>query len=418
MLAIRDCPDPGLPRTIATADYGSGSSVPETLMAGARSQRSRSPRELPEPFRGALLAWYHQNARDLPWRREPSLYRTVVSEFMLQQTQVKTVLPYFERWMRVFPGFVALASAESETVLRQWEGLGYYSRARNLHKLARHLVDHYGSSVTGGLSQLGSAEGGAGSAQPPAGSAEVSFIARPLPADAATWEGFPGIGSYTAAAITSIHFRAPVAVADGNVVRILARLTGNETLFSDGGRAVKAFRPLAEELLNRNEPGDHNQAMMELGATICFKRKPLCAACPVSGFCVAGRRGDAEMLPRIQRAATQKLVIDRALVNRNGAILLAKGAAADRRLGGLYELPEYRRLFAAAPEGAPLLVRYRGIGNERIEERIHRRADIPDRPDEFTETLHWIPLEQLGSIPLSGPHRKWLTQLLESDPAA
>ena len=147
-------------------------------------------------FRQALLGWYASAQRQLPWRSNPSIYKTVVSEFMLQQTQVKTVVPYFERWLEQFPDFAALASAPGEAVLKYWEGLGYYSRARNLHKLAKTYV------------ALAS-----------------------KPATAAEWQELPGIGPYTAAAISSIAQNYPAAVVDGNVVRILARLTGDDRMF-------------------------------------------------------------------------------------------------------------------------------------------------------------------------------------------
>ncbi|HYP15695.1 MAG TPA: A/G-specific adenine glycosylase, partial [Opitutus sp.] len=192
-------------------------------------------------FQAGLLGWYRAAARPLPWRSDPSPYKTVVSEFMLQQTQVKTVLPYFARWLEALPDFRTLAAAPEARVLKLWEGLGYYSRARNLHKLAQAVA------------------------------------ARPqLPRTAAEWRELPGVGPYTAAAITSISFAAPAACVDGNVVRILARLTADGTPFRDSASAAKAFTPLAESLLTQSSPGDHNQAMMELGATVCFRQKPRC----------------------------------------------------------------------------------------------------------------------------------------------
>ena len=215
-------------------------------------------------FRRALLAWYRANARQLPWRDTPSLYKTVVSEFMLQQTQVKTVLPYFARWLDVLPDFAALAAAPEARVLKLWEGLGYYSRARNLHKLAQAMV------------------------------------ARPAPPRTlAGWQEFPGVGPYTAAAITSIALGTPAACVDGNVVRILARLTANATEFRDSASAAKAFTPLANALLTPGTAGDHNQAMMELGATVCFRQNPLCLTCPVRPFCAGARRGEPESYPRL-----------------------------------------------------------------------------------------------------------------------
>ena len=181
-------------------------------------------------FQRALRAWYCVHARQLPWRDAPSLYKTVVSEFMLQQTQVKTVLPYLARWLTELPDFAALAAASEARVLKLWEGLGYYSRARNLHRLAQQ------------------------------------FVSWPeLRRTPEAWRELPGVGPYTAAAITSISFGAPAACVDGNVVRILARLTADATAFRDSATASKILTPLADALLPAATPGDHNQAMMELG---------------------------------------------------------------------------------------------------------------------------------------------------------
>ncbi len=206
--------------------------------------------------RAALRAWFLAHQRRLPWREQPGLYKTVVSEFMLQQTQVATVLPYFERWMRKFPDFAALAAARETEVLKLWEGLGYYRRARLLHALAKELVK----------------------------------LPTP-PRTPEAWLELPGVGPYTAAAITSIAFGAPAAVVDGNVVRVLARLHGETRQFKDGSAAVKFFTPAADALLDARHPGDHNQAMMELGATVCTRHNPLCTVCPFVTWCVVAARG-------------------------------------------------------------------------------------------------------------------------------
>src|SRR3954466_4999677 len=184
---------------------------------------------------------------------------------MLQQTQVKTVLPYFARWQAALPDFAALAAAPEDHVLKLWEGLGYYSRARNLHKLAKVIARH---------------------PVPPRTPAE--------------WRELPGVGPYTAAAITSIAFSEPAAVVDGNVVRILARLAAEGRLFRDGTEAVKFFTPLADALVVGSNPGEHNQAMMELGATICTRPTPQCLICPVAAFCAGRASGTPEKFPRLK----------------------------------------------------------------------------------------------------------------------
>jgi len=344
-------------------------------------------------FRDALLAWYREHARVLPWRSEPSLYKTVVSEFMLQQTQVKTVLPYFARWLDALPDFPALARAPESQVLKLWEGLGYYTRARNLHKLARAFLEITGNGT------------------------------KPDPVTPSDWLALPGIGPYTAAAITSISFGTQAAVVDGNVVRILARLTADATPYRDSTSAAKAFAPLADALLNPAHPGDHNQAMMELGATLCLRRKPLCLTCPVRTLCASATRGhDAEDYPRLAPKRMEKLTIQRAWCIKDGKLLLHRTPAKSRRLANLYELPELkgddalpndeattslRKTNGAAPP--PLLTKKRGITRYQITEHIYATA-APRGP--LPEDHEWVPLAELENVTLSGPHRRWLRELL------
>ncbi|MGH7996339.1 MAG: A/G-specific adenine glycosylase [Opitutaceae bacterium] len=338
-------------------------------------------------FRGRLLVWYRRNARQLPWRENPSLYRTVVSEFMLQQTQVATVLPYFERWMRAFPSFPMLAAAPGEDVLRQWQGLGYYSRARNLQRLARAL---------------------AAGTEPPRTVAE--------------WLNLPGVGPYTAAAVTSITFGERAACVDGNVVRILARLTADSASYRDSASAARAFAPLAAALLPGRAPGDHNQAMMELGATVCTRRKPCCGRCPVAAFCAARARGDPESYPRLAPKRTEARSVVRIWCEREGALLLHRAGPRAARLAGIHELPtaEEAGIPAAAAEMAlPLARKSRSFTRFRIRESIvalpRGRTVLPARG------LVWTPLAELDAVPLSGPHRRWIREILagrEAPPGA
>ena len=330
-------------------------------------------------FRRALLRWYRRHRRPLPWRTSPSLYKTVVSEFMLQQTQVATVLPYFERWLRELPSFTALAAAPESKVLKLWEGLGYYSRARNLHKLAQALAN------------------------------------QPVPPrTASAWLELPGVGPYTAAAITSISFGAPAAVVDGNVVRVLARVTGAAHLFRDNGEAVKYFTPHARALLNPRQPGDHNQAMMELGATVCTRHNPHCSDCPVARFCAAHRSGNPGQLPRFKPKRTEALLVIRALCRHRGALLLKRAATGARRLTGLHELPEATDLGVNPAPDTLLATKHRTITRYRITEQIHavHPADRLLRRTAQNRTLEWVPIERLEHITLSGPHRRWLRELL------
>jgi A/G-specific adenine glycosylase len=332
-------------------------------------------------FGRALLDWYRQAARPLPWRVAPSPYKTVVSEFMLQQTRVSTVLPYFARWMAAFPDWKALAGATEESVLKLWEGLGYYSRARRLHRLAGLLAGRPG-----------------------------------MPRSRGDWEELPGVGPYTAAAISSIAFGEPAACVDGNVVRILARLVADGTRFRDGSAAAKAFAPAAGGLLSRAAPGDHNQAMMELGATVCLPENPRCPACPVRRFCAAARKGRPAGYPRIAPKRRERRTVLRVWCRRRGALLMHRAARSAPRLAGQHELPTPEQAGVPprrAAGGALLATRTRGITRFSIVESIHRAPSPRGRLD---DSLVWVPLDRLDSVILSGPHRRWIGEILASRP--
>ncbi len=329
----------------------------------------------------ALHAWYRAHARRLPWRETPSLYKTVVSEFMLQQTQVVTVLPYFDRWLRELPDFAALAAASETRVMKLWEGLGYYSRARNLHKLAQAIA---------------------------------ALPAPPRTPEA--WRELPGVGPYTAAAITSIAFDEPAACVDGNVVRILARLTGEGRQFRDGSEAAKHFVPLADALVIGTDPGMHNQAMMELGATVCLRQNPLCPACPVADFCAARRSGKPENHPRLKPKQTGRLFLIRTFCLHRGSLLLRRGHAKARRLAGLHELPEASDLgLKTLPEKSLLAVKRRAITRFQITESIYRVKPTAALLKRIAKdnSLEWVPLNKLDDHTLSGPHRRWIGELLK-----
>ena len=346
----------------------------------------------------SLLAWYRANARPLPWRAQPSLYKTVVSELMLQQTQVKTALPYFERWMRELPDFAALAAAPETRVLKLWEGLGYYTRARNLHKLARALA---------------------------------AMPAHELPRTPEAWRELPGIGPYTAAAITSIIFNQPAACVDGNVVRILARLTADPAEHRDNSAAAKHFTPLAAALINPRSPGDHNQAMMELGATLCTRAAPACPRCPVRAHCAAVN-ATPENFPRLAPRQYETQTHTRLWIINSKThpplLLLHRAAPTARRLAGIHELPAPEHLGlratdpALAPPAAPLIAtQNRSITRYRITERVHAPALTPAIERAITKfaksakspaTLEWLPLRDIDRVTLSGPHRRLVRKIL------
>lgn len=332
----------------------------------------------PKAFQKSLQVWFQKMHRKLPWREESSLYRTVVSEFMLQQTQVATVLPYFKRWLTVFPNFAVLASASEDQVIKQWEGLGYYSRARRLHQLAKQVVQW-----------------------------------EPISTQVEDWQKLPGVGAYTAAAITSIAFGTPVAAVDGNVIRILSRLTASELTFKNSSAAVKALTPLAQELLDVEKPGAHNQAMMELGATVCFRQKPLCIVCPVLKFCQAGRQGKAECFPKLAPKKIVRRNIDRLWVENDSCLLLEYIPEGSKRLARHYELPRAEVLFKESIQTLKLIgKRSRGISNERISESIYLHPPEPNLLKVVAKEndLHWVKWEDLPDVTLSGPHRKWIAE--------
>jgi A/G-specific adenine glycosylase len=333
-------------------------------------------------FRDALLTWYRTHRRRLPWREAPSLYGTVVSEFMLQQTQIRTVLPYFEHWMAALPDFAALAAAPEARVLKLWEGLGYYSRARNLHRLGRAVA-----------------------ALPS------------LPRTASAWRELPGVGPYTAAAIASIAQGEAVACVDGNVVRILARLVGDATEFRDSASAAKVFTPLAEALINPAAPGDHNQAMMELGATVCLKHAPACLVCPVRSGCRAAAAGDPAAYPRFVPKRRERRTVLRVWCERRGALLLHRTPAGSKRLAELHELPtpEQAGIDPARAAAGPLLAkRTRGITRFLITESIHAASPsaAPHAARPPAPGLVWVSFAELAGLTLSGPHRRWVMEIL------
>ncbi len=255
----------------------------------------------------ALLTWYDDQARDLPWRTLPTPYRVWISEIMLQQTQVTTVLPYFARWMAQFPTVSDLARAPLETVLKNWEGLGYYARARNLHKAAQVVMDTYGGT---------------------------------LPDTVAGLRELPGIGAYTAGAIASIAFGQKAAAVDGNLKRVFARLLAYDTPINTPV-AEKALWAVANDLLPEVRAGDWNQALMDLGATICLPRNPRCLLCPLRDKCRAHQFGLVNELPRkVARSPRPHYTVVAGVIwNQSHDRLLIARRPDDKMLGGLWEFP-------------------------------------------------------------------------------
>lgn len=255
-----------------------------------------------------LLNWYAKNKRSLPWRGHPDAYAVWVSEIMLQQTRVETVIPYFENWMRLFPDVNALAKAPERDVLNAWEGLGYYSRARNLHKASRIVVKEYGGT---------------------------------LPKDLDLLIRLPGIGRYTVGAIASIVFDLDEPALDGNLKRVYARLFDiDEPVNSSGGE--KKLWKLARENLPKGKAGDFNQVLMDLGATICTPKNPRCDVCPVMDFCVSQKNKTQELRPVRKPKKDVPHHVHAAGVVINGDKVLLVQRPSNGLLGGMWEFPNGR----------------------------------------------------------------------------
>ncbi len=305
-------------------------------------------------FRRKLLNWFDRHKRDLPWRENRDPYRVWLSEIMLQQTRVAAVVDHYQRFLKRFPTIEKLAGARESSVLAAWSGLGYYRRARMLHAAAKKIAREYEGKIPGRAEAL---------------------------------RALPGIGRYTAAAVASIAFDEPVAVVDGNVERVLLRVLGKDIAGEGLWRA-------AEELLDRRRPGDFNQAMMELGATLCVPRQPQCLLCPVSGLCAT--RGE---LPRTEKAPRQKnREIHYAFDCRDGSIFLVERPKRAKLMPGMWELPE----IADANGRAAWLTLRHSITVTNYVVRVVQ-SPVPESAEG-----HWVRKSRLTALPLTGLARKIL----------
>ncbi|MBN1352092.1 A/G-specific adenine glycosylase [candidate division KSB1 bacterium] len=260
-------------------------------------------------FKRKLLKWYDQNGRDLPWRRTTNPYHIWLSEVMLQQTQVQTVIPYFERWLQAMPDIRHVAQTSLDRILKLWEGLGYYARARNFHKAARIVVDKFGGDLPDSYPELAA---------------------------------LPGFGPYTTAAVLSIAFNRNYAVLDGNVIRVLCRILNidSDVNLPETKRSLARH---AQVLLDTKRPGDFNQAIMELGAVICAPGIPACKNCPVRSHCLAYREGDPSRLPvKARKEPVPHHDVAAGIILKDSRILIAQRNHNDM-LGGLWEFPGGKR---------------------------------------------------------------------------
>ncbi len=346
-----------------------------------------------------LLEWFATHARDLPWRENRTPYRVWVSEVMLQQTQVTTVEPYYERFLQRFPGIEALADASLEEVLKVWEGLGYYARARHLHRAAQQLM---------------SADSGQ------------------LPARFEDLKALPGIGTYTAGAIASIAFGQRVPAVDGNARRVLCRVFGIRRDVTHSA-TKRELEQLAADLLPP-EAGVFNEALIELGATVCTPREPSCNRCPLGDLCWANAEGEQEALPvrRSRRQVPHYDVAAAVTVREDGAVLVAQ-RNVDAMLGGLWEFPGGKReegeslseclvremreeLGVEVEVGEPVIVVPHAYSHLRITLHAFRCRLRDGRPRCLDcAAFRWVPPEDLDQLPMSRVDREVARSLIEGE---
>lgn len=356
-------------------------------------------------FHGPLAEWFERHRRPMPWRepgadgqRDP--YRVWISEVMLQQTRVETVLPYFERFTAAFPTVEALAEAEQDAVLKNWEGLGYYSRARNLHRAAQVIVAEHDGRF-------------------PRSEAEALAL--------------PGVGPYTAAAVLSLSFGVPLAVLDGNVIRVIARVFAVE---ADARKPATrtALQHVADALLDHQQPGRFNESVMELGATVCTPRSPACAVCPIESVCAARAMGEPEAFPVVsKRKPVPHRIVAVGLVQDAEGRYLIQRRPEDAMLGGLWEFPGGKVEPGESPGEACRRELAEELGIEvAVGEEIAR---VDHAYSHFTVTLHafrcehrsgdprheadepvrWVPASAFADYAFPRANRKILDALAEAE---
>lgn len=309
-----------------------------------------------------LAAWYKLSRRDLPWRRTTDPYAITVSELMLQQTQVVTVIPYYERWLKLFPTWQTLVDAQENVVIKAWEGLGYYRRARNLQALAKAVIG----------------EGGE------------------MPRDEEKLRALPGIGPYTAAAVGSIAFGLPLAVLDGNVMRVLTRVLALRDDISKPQTRSK-LQVLANQFLDRGDSSTHNQALMELGATVCLPRKPACLICPLKSGCLGQDR--AEEFPVKTRVETVKRTETVAIL-RQGTRFYCEQVPSGKPWHGLWRFPDFDPV-RMKKDHSLAQIKY-GITKYSVTMEVFS-ARWKSR---VRQTGSYLTTEEMQALPFAAPHRK------------
>jgi A/G-specific adenine glycosylase len=329
--------------------------------------------ENPKSLRQKLARWFQQHGRDLPWRRTHDPYAIMVSEFMLQQTQVVTVLDYYARWLVRFPNFNALAAASEADVLHVWQGLGYYARARNLHRAAKQVAAEHGGE---------------------------------LPNDLAAIAALPGVGRYTAGAVATFAFDQATPIIDANIARVIARLIDLQEPI-DTKRGSEILWQTAEDLLPAKSGRLHNSALMELGALLCTPRAPQCLICPIRENC---RTKNPESLPRKKpRPKTIALAENCAWIVNDGKLLLEQQTGS--RWKGLWKLP---KLDAPNPRTELLLAFDYPFTNHRVTLSVY----VSCAPTAMQANQRWVPLDAIDHLALAAPHKRAIKRLAAAHQSA
>jgi A/G-specific adenine glycosylase len=322
-------------------------------------------------FRRRLLSWYRRNGRDLPWRRTRNPYAILVSEFMLQQTQVATVIPYYHKWLRRFPDFASLARASENEVLRAWQGLGYYARARNLHATAKAVMDRHGGNFPQRIEQM---------------------------------RQLSGIGKYTAHAVASFAFNQSVPIVEANTGRVLARLFNlRESI--DSGVGERTLWQYAASLLPKSDAATFNSGLLDLGAVICIARKPKCDVCSVKTFCRA--RNPAALPVRNSRPETKRVIETHALIVRRGRILLQQSR---RRWRGMWILPPLEPNYLKQPrfQRRPVYESVFPFTHHRVTLSVYCRP----APKRIAPGQQWF--GSIEEVAMPSPHRRAAQTLIQT----
>jgi A/G-specific adenine glycosylase len=337
----------------------------------AKQVRQKIDADLRQTFRTLLLDWFDLAQRDLPWRQNPTPYRVAVSEFMLQQTQVATVIPYFQRWLTRFPSWQALAQADETTVLKQWEGLGYYRRAKLLHRLAQTVI---------------------------------TLPAQELPNNLETLKTLPGIGPYTAGAITTIAFNQPAPAVDGNVERVLARLFNYRGNISQPSAKKRIFQ-WASALVTAERPGDYTQALMELGALICTPSSPSCLLCPVKTLCQAESPSRLPIKDKIKITPQSETL---AWIENSGNVILQKPGQGPRWID-FWQLPPFDPNVMTALEQPPPITHRYSITRYRVTATLQPAQVHASLPSHLAS----VSKADILHLTLPAPHRHLLTTITQ-----